>query len=384
MPSFNKVVWETLLEPVVQDSHKSFFNSKQQLVAAAGNENDEEVREDVRTTKHVYISPALYATPQSTPIPDVASDPSSPSPYIVNHKRRGGKVFSLRSDENTQLKHVGDETKLENENEAVNVLEELFDHDFLGHDLIVPERGEAYAIEDDLFDSHCEQAGTSSCSEANDCGKQTDIQSYEFFDANDDLSTDGSMSSISFSYVPKLESELRSTRVSLLEEIENRKNAEYYLGRMRNQWERLSAMASESGLSFPPLTDASSLQFEDSLLEQIHQEIVVSRFVSEAIGRGMARAQAEVAAEEIIQSKDHEINRLRDRLQYYEAVNHEMCLRNQENMELARIQRQRKRKQRRWLWWGCVGLTVSLGVSAIGYSYLPQERINSSDASCTS
>ncbi|XP_047314443.1 probable splicing factor, arginine/serine-rich 4 [Impatiens glandulifera] len=82
MPSFTKVVWETLLEPVVQDSHKCFFKSD----VVAGNEE----REDVRLTKHIYISPALYATPQPTPIPDCTSEPSSPSPYIVNHKRRGG------------------------------------------------------------------------------------------------------------------------------------------------------------------------------------------------------------------------------------------------------------------------------------------------------
>ncbi|XP_047341936.1 uncharacterized protein LOC124945526 [Impatiens glandulifera] len=372
MPSFTKVVWETLLEPVVQDSHKCFFKKSDDVAS-----NEE--REDVRSTKHIYISPALYATPLPTPIPDCTSDPSSPSPYIVNHKRRGGKVFSLRSD-------GSDEKKLESENDAVNVVEESFDQEFLGQEEIVLERNEVYAIEDELFDSRCEQVGTSSCSEVDDCGKQIDNQSLvsyqgEFFDAIEELSMDGSTSSISFSYVPKLESELRFSRISLLEEIERRKNAEDALNRMYKQWERLSTMVSEAGVSFPPLTDASSFKFDESSLEQLHQEIVVARFVSEAIGHGMARAKAEVAAEEMIQSKDHEITRLRDRLQYYEAVNREMCLRNQENMELARNQRQRKRIQRRWLWWGCVGLVVSAGASAIGYSYLPQpqDRINSTE-----
>nr|GMD00844.1 uncharacterized protein LOC109177609 [Ipomoea batatas] len=42
------------------------------------------------------ISPALYATPQSTPLPD---SPSSypPSPYIINHKRRGPRLLKCMS-----------------------------------------------------------------------------------------------------------------------------------------------------------------------------------------------------------------------------------------------------------------------------------------------
>ncbi|XP_047324791.1 uncharacterized protein LOC124928597 isoform X1 [Impatiens glandulifera] len=116
-----------------------------------------------------------------TPIPDCTSDPSSPSPYIVNHKRRGGKVFSLCSD-------GSDEKKLKTKNDAVNVLEESFDQEFLGQEVIVLERNEVYAIEDELFDSRCEQVGTSSCSEVDDCGRKIDNQSLvsyqgEFFDA---------------------------------------------------------------------------------------------------------------------------------------------------------------------------------------------------------
>lgn len=43
-----------------------------------------------------WISPALYATPESTPLPD---SPSSfpPSPYIINHKRRGPRLLKSSS-----------------------------------------------------------------------------------------------------------------------------------------------------------------------------------------------------------------------------------------------------------------------------------------------
>lgn len=44
------------------------------------------------------ISPALYATPESTPLPD---SPSSfpPSPYIINHKRRGPRLMKSFSED---------------------------------------------------------------------------------------------------------------------------------------------------------------------------------------------------------------------------------------------------------------------------------------------
>lgn len=47
------------------------------------------------------ISPALYATPETTPLPVVPDSPSSfpPSPYIINHKRRGPRLLKSLSQE---------------------------------------------------------------------------------------------------------------------------------------------------------------------------------------------------------------------------------------------------------------------------------------------
>lgn len=38
------------------------------------------------------ISPALYATPETTPLPDSPSSFRSDSPYLINHKRRGPRL----------------------------------------------------------------------------------------------------------------------------------------------------------------------------------------------------------------------------------------------------------------------------------------------------
>lgn len=114
-------------------------------------------------------------------------------------------------------------------------------------------------------------------------------------------------------------------RVSLLEEIERRKTAEESLVLIRSQWERIRNVMSEAGLTFPaPPSASDNMQIE---LDQISQEVVVTRFVAEAIGRGEARAEVEEATTAIIELKDQQISRLRDRLQYYETVNHEMSQR---------------------------------------------------------
>lgn len=123
----------------------------------------------------------------------------------------------------------------------------------------------------------------------------------------------------------RIESELHTARLSVLEEVERRRVAEETLSLMRNQWERISSLMSEAGLTFPAPPDAA--QLESSSIDQLSQEIVVARFVEEVVGRVQARSEAEEAAAAMIESKDQEISRLQDRLQYFETVNHEMSQR---------------------------------------------------------
>ncbi|KAL1559553.1 hypothetical protein AAHA92_09886 [Salvia divinorum] len=328
MPTFTAIALENLLEPRVGESLKN--------PDAAGR------------SSHLYISPALYATPEQSPIPDYSyRDPPSPSPYVANHKRRGGG--HVRVPEGSRAR---DETESFNlDEEAEKCLNECVDS--------VSEEDEG------CFDTRI-QVDASDFSQIQMESRSFVSAQGEFFDAIDEFSSDGSISNTP-SRDHRLESELLSSRLNLLDEIEKRKTAEETFLLMRSQWEKIRILASEAGLTFPaPPAISDSMQLEDEEMDKFSQEVVVTKFVAEAVGRGLARAEAEEAASAIIELKDLEILRLRDRLQYYETVNHEMSQRKL--VEVARRQQER-RSRRRWVW-SFMGLAFGIGTSLAAYSYI--------------
>ncbi|KAJ8572726.1 hypothetical protein K7X08_009237 [Anisodus acutangulus] len=348
MPTYTAIAFENLLEPRVRKSY--------------GKQQKEKVVEDIETppapANHIYISPALYITPEPAPIPETSSGSLSPSPHVVNHKRRGGgEAFA-----NRKLNGL-EEAEQVNEKTDLDLKEELAEDNLF----------EDEEEEDEGFlDPRCDALSIGSVNEVRglDCRSIVSAQG-EFFDADEDFSLDGSSLNGSSSGA-NIELELRATRLKLLEEIERRKTAEDALNMMRCQWQSISKVLSGAGLTLPSPSDViGGMQFDIASIEQLSQEVIVTRFVAEAIGKGQARAEAELAAKTILESKNQEISRLRDRLRYYEAVNHEMSQRNQEIIEVARKQRQRKRTQRKWLW-SCIGLSAAIGISVVAYKYLPQ------------
>nr|GEZ67713.1 pre-mRNA-splicing ATP-dependent RNA helicase [Tanacetum cinerariifolium] len=101
---------------------------------------------------------------------------------------------------------------------------------------------------------------------------------------------------------------------------------------MRSQWGRIQEQLSVVRLSLP----ADSTMLEDEPANDLGEELCLQvdhlRFVSNSVGRGIARDELEVEMESEMQSKNFEISWLLDRLHYYEAVNHEMSQRNQESI----------------------------------------------------
>jgi len=111
-------------------------------------------------------------------------------------------------------------------------------------------------------------------------------------------------------------------------EIEKRKQTEEALEQMQIHWQRLREQMAQVGLFVPIDPTASTNNM--NLSEELRCQLEIARFVSDSLGRGMAKAEVEMEMESMLETKNFEITRLSDRLHYYEAVNREMSQRNQE------------------------------------------------------
>ncbi|XP_071725487.1 uncharacterized protein [Rutidosis leptorrhynchoides] len=383
MPTFTTIALENLLEHrnSIKNSNSSTLktpsyvsNHEEQLQQ----EEDEMKLKENKRLNHIYISPALYTTPEPTPILDYNSSSGSvsPSPYVFNRKGRGGGGGSGRS---VNRRIDGFEVELGGDvggGESGNCLvvaggetENCF-----------VDSGEVDDDDGDTFgDPSCDSMSIASLSELNDSGRLLGFEDMsvvsnqvgEFYDAIEDFSSDGSMLSCS----RNLESELHTIRLALIDESGKRKIAEDDLATMCAHWQSVSKLLlpHTGQTSRVASCDSSPMRFDINEVTQFSQEVIYVRYVTEAMEKAKARADAEVAAEVIIGAKDKEISRLKDRLQYNEAMIREMSQKNLETMEVARRQRDKKRGQKKWLW-SCIGLSVVIGASVIAYLYAPQHQ----------
>ncbi|KAJ3705475.1 hypothetical protein LUZ61_009180 [Rhynchospora tenuis] len=364
------------------------------------------------------MTPSLCTTPETTPMqPDSPSSPSSyppSSPYIINHKRRGPRLMKsqslgsddggsklseivTRSQSQTVVPVLGEEEaqtsgeklveemadilqseQIEEEVDAIEENSKEFEFMVSGMETV---RDEEKRVEKDEFLDLQESLSTIS-----EDGFSTE-RSYkpstpmgEFYDAFEEISSE------SGAPIPSrgnnIEEELREIRLSLLMEIEKRKQAEEAVESLRNQWMKLSNQLSLVGLHLPPPPpifterngNCNSSNFELDPVEELSQQIIVSRLVSDAISKGISRTEVEAEIEPIIQSKNFEISRLMDRVQYYEFANREMSQRNQEAVEMARQQRNRRKRRQKWIL-ASVGLAVTVGAAAIAWQHLPSKSV---------
>lgn len=130
-----------------------------------------------------------------------------------------------------------------------------------------------------------------------------------------------------------LEEELGEMRLCLAMETEKRKQAEEALENMQRRWERMREHLSLVGLTLPTNSTwkNETMDFDSSgEVVLVCQQVQVIRFVSESIGRGIAKAEIRTEMENQLEAKDIEITRLCDRLHYYKVVNREMSEMNQQ------------------------------------------------------
>jgi len=197
----------------------------------------------------------------------------------------------------------------------------------------------------------------------------------EFYDAFEEISSDGATRSSRC-----VDDDFREMRLSMLTEIEGRKQAEEAAENWQNEWKKLSHHLSLIALSLPsPTVDENA---DDTSMDpgaELCQQITVSQLVAAAIARGLARVEVESEMESVISAKNFEIARLSDRVQYYEAANREMSQRNQEAIEMSRQQRNKRKMRQKWFW-GSVGIAVTLGTAAIAWSYVPASQPHAQDS----
>ena len=129
-----------------------------------------------------------------------------------------------------------------------------------------------------------------------------------------------------------IEAELCEIRLSLLVEVEKRKQAEESINNMRSQWESIRPGLYQAGIVFPAYLTAAveDEQLISDPVEDLCQQVYIARFISNTIGKGIARAELETEMEAQLEAKNFEIARLLERLHCYDTMNKEMSQRNQE------------------------------------------------------
>ncbi|CAL0330741.1 unnamed protein product [Lupinus luteus] len=410
MPTFTAVAFDRLIEPrASKPVHKSVSTSMPVLKSTKHGRTNSEPIETRKPLPRPPLKPALYATPEVTPLPD---SPSSfpPSPYIINHKRRGPRLLKSFSEVNVQAKKKALDNENVNGKSSDTVVASssagALQSTFTNHEPVEEEQvngdtelsrsngGECDSVTNGLYmekvmESCSERDGEgedffdprdsmslASYTDGEDntgteCALKLNTPHGEFFDAWEELSSEGGSQNV----VRDIEAELREIRLSLLMEIEKRKQAEESLNMMRNQWGRIRQELSLVGIVFPADFSVISKgeQLSSNTVEDLCQQVHIARFISSTIGRGTVRAEVEMEMEVQLEAKNFEIARLLERLHYYETMNKEMSQRNQEAVEMARRERQRKSRSQKWIW-GSITTAIALGSAAIAWSYLPADN----------
>ncbi|CAI0392341.1 unnamed protein product [Linum tenue] len=403
MPTFSAIALDRLLEP---GASKSVDKSTPQPKPppprpSLHRRNSTSITE--RSPHRPQLTPSLYTTPEATPVPPSSPTSYTSSPYIINHKRRGPRLSKSASVDN-----IASQRKALDKDEAEGSSKSAESQQINGHHEGAKARSNGKAgstnlrhgiLKDndssgardsdieDFFDPQESMSHASNTDSEDNVGssamQNSSVQMAEFFDAWEELSSESGIQSALHDF----QSELGGTRLSLLMEIEKRRQAEDALKTVESQWQRIRQQLALAGLTVPrcPIDVAESDEPNSTTdpAEELCQQLDVVRFVSSSIGRGIARAEMEVEMEAQLEAKNFEIARLVDRLRYYEAVNREMSQRNQEAVEMARRNRQVQKRRQRWVW-GSIAAAITLGTAALAWSYLPPRDGSAASTSSSS
>ncbi|CAM6092953.1 unnamed protein product [Calypogeia fissa] len=166
--------------------------------------------------------------------------------------------------------------------------------------------------------------------------------------------------------------------LQLKAEIQRRIAAEEARECLQHQRDGMAQMLSSAGISVPQSEFGAVKLNSDKVLgisDSESQRLMVARYVAGAVATGAVKAEAEAELQTVLAEKSKEIARLKDKLQYYEVVNHEMSQRNQESIESARQSRRRRQRIQRFVVFGLsAAICVGFSVAAV-YHYAPWEHV---------
>ncbi|KAK4749072.1 hypothetical protein SAY87_026521 [Trapa incisa] len=256
-----------------------------------------------RKVLHPKMTPALYAMPETPP--PLQDSPTSfpPSPYIINHKRRDPCLGKNQPGNASSLKKTKDE-----EDVSVGAVE-------ISDQLVAP----AW----DIPDVHLMPLVAPA-------GDIPDVHPMPLAGEHVRVNRDSGGYKVQSGTPHK--GEVAKTKPRENENLNDyllriaRDKIEFVDGdrqNMHNCWGRVKEQLSLVGLSLIADPTIGTEQIGADSTEELFQYVYTSRFVSEAIGRGIAKAEAEVMMEVQLEAKNFEIAKLWDCLYYYEAVNSE-------------------------------------------------------------
>ncbi|CAD5336018.1 unnamed protein product [Arabidopsis thaliana] len=372
--------------------------------------NDESKQPKEKTFTRPQMSPSLYATTKEIPHPN---SPSSypPSPYIINHKARGPVLFNRDSEVDGPSHPITSGEEKISGNVDVEATASLskstslsfpiteaiaVDHTNGVHTQGIHERP-VWDCSPPLGTFLNEKSGRDISNGgigSNNATSNLEWQSYLLepvrIKADKELEPENFYNPVTVSWLPELstdsgmqssanniESEVREMRLGLLMEIERRRQAEATLKQMQVHWRRLRDQLADVGMFLP--LDPTRSQYSMNLADELRCQLEVTRFVSDTLGSDLAKTEVEMEMEAELEAKNFEITRLSDRLHYYETVNQEMSQRNQEAIEVARRDGQKRKRRQRWIW-GSIAATITLGSGVLAWSYLPPGMLSSDEA----
>ncbi|KAK4786097.1 hypothetical protein SAY86_002786 [Trapa natans] len=126
---------------------------------------------------------------------------------------------------------------------------------------------------------------------------------------------------------------------------------------MQNCWRRLREQLSLVGFYLTTDQTIATEQICVDSAEDLSQQVYTAPFVSKVVGRGIAKAKVEAV-----------MKVMGPHLHFYEAVNHEMFHRNQEDVKTTRQLKKIRKRKHSWFW-RSIAATTSIGVVALSWTY---------------